>query len=65
MEKSRIDFRTHPPSDFDLELFAEEHRENLNVNWVIEELRAIRRGYDFLWDRVRSFEERDEVGVEL
>ena len=51
MSRSRKDFRTHPPTDYDLEIFAEEHRENLNVVWVTEEVVGLRKKVESLdWE---------------
>ena len=43
MEKSRIDFRTHPPTDYDLEIFAQDRRADRNAVWVAEEVAELRR----------------------
>ncbi len=63
--RSRIDFYTHPPNAFDLEVFALEHRDDLNAAFLAEERAVLLRQRDDLWDRVRAYEERDEVDVEL
>ncbi len=63
--RSRIDFYTHPPNAFDLEVFALEHRDDLNAVFLAEERAALLRQRDDLWGRVRAYEERDEIDVEL
>ncbi len=51
MSRSRIDFGTHPPTDYDLEIFAQDRRADRNAVWVAEEVVGLRKKVESLgWE---------------
>ena len=60
MMKSRIDFRTHSPTDFDLELLAEKYRGDPNVVWATEEVTELRKEVRSLGWEINALRHNEE-----